>query len=73
LGKYFEVFIDYRIIINLMKQKDLKERQVRWVELLSEFDVKIQYKERVNNIVADVLSRRPVISLMGCKRKNKRY
>jgi RNase H-like domain found in reverse transcriptase len=59
LGKYFEVFTNHRTIINLMKQKNLKERQVRWVELLSEFDVKIQYKERVNNIVANVLSRRP--------------
>jgi RNase H-like domain found in reverse transcriptase len=29
LGKYFKVFTDYRIIINLMKQKNLKERQVR--------------------------------------------
>jgi RNase H-like domain found in reverse transcriptase len=41
LGKYFEVFTDYRTIITLMKQKNLKERQVRWIELLSEFNVKI--------------------------------
>jgi hypothetical protein len=33
--------------------------------LLSEFDVKIQYKEGVNNIVADALSRRPDHAING--------
>jgi hypothetical protein len=48
-----------------MEQKNLKERQVRWIELLSQFNVKIQYKERVNNIVADALLRRPDHTING--------
>jgi hypothetical protein len=54
----FEVYTDHNTLVNLTIQKELKERQVRWLDLMAEFGIKIKYQTRKKNIVADTLSRR---------------
>jgi len=54
---------DHHSLVHLHKQKDLKGRQARWVELLQEYDVNIEYKKGKSNIIADTLSRRPDLKI----------
>ena len=42
-----------------MLQKSLNKRQVRWSELLSEFNLKIVYKSRKAILAADAISHQP--------------
>ena len=41
-----------------MTTKSLTSRQVRWAEILGEYDFKIMYRSGKQNTKADVLSRR---------------
>jgi len=50
---------DHKTLKHLMDQKELNSRQMRWLDLLQEFDVNIQYLKGKDNTVADSLSRRP--------------
>lgn len=59
LGSEFEVFTDHRSLTHFFDQKDLNKRQVRWTEVLSEYNVKIVYKTGKAVLAADSLSRRP--------------
>jgi hypothetical protein len=45
-------------LVNLITQKELKKRQTRWLDLMTEFRIEIKYQTGKNNIVADALSRR---------------
>jgi hypothetical protein len=41
------------------KQPKLSQRQIRWTDLFSTFDLDIRYKPGKENTVPDALSRRP--------------
>ena len=41
-----------------MEQKELNERQQKWVSKVQAYDFKIEYVKGKNNVVADALSRR---------------
>jgi len=43
--------------MSLMQKKDVKPRLLRWILLLQEFDIEVRDKKRVENGVADHLSR----------------
>ena len=47
----------------LTNQKDLNLRQRRWLELLKDYDVVIDYHPRKENVVADALSRKFLFTL----------
>jgi hypothetical protein len=47
---------DHVAIKYLLSEKDAKQRLIRWILLFQEFDVEIQYKEGLKNVVADHLS-----------------
>jgi hypothetical protein len=38
--------------------KELNRRQVKWVEILAEYYFKIKYIKGINNIRADILSKK---------------
>ncbi|KAA3484789.1 DNA/RNA polymerases superfamily protein [Gossypium australe] len=46
-----------------MSQKDLNLRQRRWLELLKDYDMIIDYHPRKTNLVTDALSRKSMFSL----------
>jgi hypothetical protein len=57
-GLEFEVYTNYNTLVNLTTQKELKERQVRWLDLMVEFRIEIKYQTGKKNIVVNALSRR---------------
>ncbi|KAI3816628.1 hypothetical protein L1987_16331 [Smallanthus sonchifolius] len=51
------VFTDHSALRFLFQKKDAKPRLIRWILLLSEFDIEIKDKRGVENVAADHLSR----------------
>ena len=50
-------FIDHSALKYLLTKRDAKARLIRWIFLLQEFNLQIKDKKRVENVVADHLSR----------------
>ena len=59
LGYKFEVWTDHRTLEHFNMQRDLSQRQARWMELMSQYDATIHYLPREENCAADTLSRLP--------------
>ena len=57
LGSHVVIHIDHTTIKYLMAKKDVKQRLIRWVLLLQEFDLEIKDKKCSDNVIADHLSR----------------
>jgi RNase H-like domain found in reverse transcriptase/Integrase zinc binding domain len=57
IGRTTKVWTDHRSLVHLKTQPRLNQRQIRWLEELSEYDVEIGYKPGKENYVADALSR----------------
>lgn len=54
----FLILTDHRAIEYFGQKQVLNSRQVRWSELMSEFNFKLAYRPGKDNVVADVLSRK---------------
>ena len=53
-----KIFTDHQSLQFLFTQPELNLRQWRWLELISDYDLKISYYEGRANVVADALSRK---------------
>ncbi|WMV24556.1 hypothetical protein MTR67_017941 [Solanum verrucosum] len=72
-GVKCDVFTDHRILQHVFTQKDPNLRQRRWMELLKDYDVTIQYHPGKANVVADALSRKTVsMNSLACLSVSKR-
>ena len=60
----FVIKTDHNNLRYFLTQKDLNEREKKWVSKIQAFDFDIEYVKGKNNMVVDALSRRPLISLM---------
>jgi hypothetical protein len=60
VGSKFMVKTDHNNLKYFLEQKDLSERQQKWVTKVQAFDFDIDYVKGKKNIVADALLRRPM-------------
>jgi len=67
LPDQIEVFSDHQNLTSFMTTKKLNRRQVRWAEMLSQFDFKITHRAGSLNGAADALSRRSDLREEGHK------
>jgi ribonuclease HI len=58
MGTKFPIYTDYKSLMYIFTQKDLNLRQRRWLELIKDYDLDIQYHPGKSNLVADALSRK---------------
>jgi hypothetical protein len=59
VGNKFVVKTDHNSLKYFLEQKDLSERQQKWVTKVQAFEFEIEYVKGKKNIVVDALSRRP--------------
>ena len=57
-GSKCNLFTDHQSLKYIFDQRDLNLRQRRWLEVLSDYDLNLQYHPGKANVVADALSRR---------------
>lgn len=57
-GEPCEILADHKSLQHMFNQKDLNGRQRRWLELIKDYDLTIQYHPEKANGVADTLSRK---------------
>ncbi len=56
-------YTDNNVLRHLQTQKTLSPRQARWVEILSQYNVYVDYVAGKANVIADALSRRPDLAM----------
>jgi hypothetical protein len=56
MGKRCELYMDHKSLKYIFTQSDLNLRQKRWLEMIEDYDLEINYHPRKTNVVADVLS-----------------
>jgi hypothetical protein len=62
LGKMCELYTDHKSLKYIFTQSNLNLRQRRWLELIKDYDLGINYHPRKANVVADALSHRSHVS-----------
>jgi hypothetical protein len=59
MRKICELYTDHKSLMYIFIQSDLNLRQRRWLELIKDYDLEINYHPRKANVITDALSRRP--------------
>jgi hypothetical protein len=62
MGKHCDVFTDHKSLKYIFTHKELNMRQRRWLELIKDYDMSLQYHRGKANVVADALSRKSYIN-----------
>ena len=62
-GETCQIFIDHKSLKYLLTQKELNLRQRRWLELIKDYELIIEYHPEKANVVADSLSRKSSATL----------
>jgi hypothetical protein len=58
MGKRYELYMDHKSLKYIFTQSDLNLRQKRWLELIKDYDLRINYHPGKANVVAGALSQR---------------
>jgi ribonuclease HI len=67
IGKMYEVYSDHKSLKYIFTQPDLNLRQRRWLELIKDYDLGINYHPDKANVVADALSRRSHLNMLATR------
>ena len=59
LGDQVLIYTDHKSLKYIFTQRDLNMRQRRWLELMADYDIDLQYHPGKVNTVPDALSRKP--------------
>ena len=52
------IYTDHKSLKYIFTQKELNMRQRRWLELMADYDIDLQYHPGKVNVVSDALSRK---------------
>jgi hypothetical protein len=64
IGNKCQIFTDHKSLKYIFTQKDLNLRQRRWLKLIKDYDLDIQYHPGKANVVADALSRKSQTNML---------
>jgi hypothetical protein len=67
IGKRCEVYSDHKSLKYIFTQPDLNLRPRRWLELIKDYDLGINYHPGKANVVADALSRRSHVNMLATR------
>jgi hypothetical protein len=68
MGHQCEIYSDHKSLKYIFTQNDLNLRQRRWLELIKDYDLGINYHPRKANVVAEALSRKKYCNATFAKR-----
>ena len=69
-GTRFNILTDHAPLTHWKTQRDLSPRQIRWNEVLAQFDTDIKYIPGITNTAADALSRYPYVQDLSEEESN---
>jgi hypothetical protein len=67
IGKRCKVYSDHKSLKYIFTQPDLNLRQRRWLELIKDYDLGINYHPGKANVVADALSKRSHLNMLATR------
>ena len=70
-GEKCEIFTYHMSLKYLFTQKELNMRQMRWLELMNDYNCTIRYHTGKSNLVAEALSRKERINVMSLSKEFK--
>jgi hypothetical protein len=70
IGHRCEIYSDHKSLKYMFTQNDLNLRQRRWLELIKDYDLGINYHPRKANVVADALSRKKYWNAIRVAKRN---
>jgi hypothetical protein len=68
IGHRCEIYSDHKSFKYIFTQNDLNLRQRRWLELIKDYDLGINYHPEKANVVADALSRKKYCNAIFARR-----
>jgi hypothetical protein len=68
IDKRCEVYSDHKCLEYIFTQPDLNLRQRRWLELIKDYDLGINYRLGKANMVADAFSRRSHLNMLAMRK-----
>jgi hypothetical protein len=66
-GERCEIYTDHKSLKYLFTQKELNMRQRRWLELIKDYDCKINYHPNKANVVTNSLRRKSMVELAALR------
>jgi hypothetical protein len=67
IGKRCEVYSNHKSLKYIFTQLDLNLRQQRWLELIKDYDLGINYHPGKANVIEDALSRRSHLNMLATR------